>query len=344
MRLLDLTEPEETVGSLWHTLVTSMADTHTFPDEAVKLSEVRTSLSFLLHALGGAHSIELSAAPATGISHRTDVKHQLRTGFEQLHVASFNGENLRLPPVIDCFNDRTLNRAAYFWLAAMAALAARDEFPELDDEAMQEKAIQQKAVSADFDYQQICLNGVVAERVYTECPGLREAYRDMCLQTLVRRPKHDLPADEEKIEKAVHRQLSGHRPDPVKSTQFRGYHSYDPVPIWLRFLPLGLGSKPAAPEVDEKPAIAAPLTERKLGERRNLDQTDRPDGFIFHRFESILSWVESLNINRHVDDDDNDNAKKSSRGSGPYHPDPAQQTYSVQTTPASGPVTRRRRA
>ena len=31
---------------------------------------------------------------------------------------------------------------------------------------------------------------------------------------------------------------------------------------------------------------------------------------MLHKFESILSWAEFLNINRRVEDDDADNAKK----------------------------------
>ena len=44
--------------------------------------------------------------------------------------------------------------------------------------------------------------------------------------------------------------------------------------------------------------------------RRQADQAERKDSLILHKFEAILSWAEFLNLNRRVDDDDNDNAKK----------------------------------
>jgi len=44
--------------------------------------------------------------------------------------------------------------------------------------------------------------------------------------------------------------------------------------------------------------------------RRKSDQAERSDSFILHKFEAILSWAEFLNLNRRVDDDDPDNAKK----------------------------------
>ena len=44
--------------------------------------------------------------------------------------------------------------------------------------------------------------------------------------------------------------------------------------------------------------------------RRNADLADRNDSFILHKFEAILSWAEFINLNRRVEDDENDDAKK----------------------------------
>ena len=44
--------------------------------------------------------------------------------------------------------------------------------------------------------------------------------------------------------------------------------------------------------------------------RRKADQADRSDSFILHKFEAILSWAEFINLNRRVEDDENDDAKK----------------------------------
>ena len=52
------------------------------------------------------------------------------------------------------------------------------------------------------------------------------------------------------------------------------------------------------------------MPSRKEAKREERDQANRNDGFIIHRFETIMSWAESLNINRLVDDDDQDNAAK----------------------------------
>ena len=105
---LDLMEPEETVGNLWH----GWASRRPGPNgAAVALESVRQSVVTIYRALGGGEACEIVAAPAT----RRDVN------AEPVHVADFCGERLRLPPEIDAFPTPELNRAAYLWLAALAA-------------------------------------------------------------------------------------------------------------------------------------------------------------------------------------------------------------------------------
>lgn len=85
------------------------------------------------------------------------------------------------------------------------------------------------------------------------------------------------------------------------------------TPDAIRLLRADAGSGPSAADSGEAtPAAAAPPTVagRKRGLRRDLDQANRRDSFIVHRFEAILSWVENLNLNRAVDDDDQENAQK----------------------------------
>ena len=56
---------------------------------------------------------------------------------------------------------------------------------------------------------------------------------------------------------------------------------------------------------------AADGAEKTLkAERRKSDQSQRRDNLILHRFESILSFADFLNVNRDVDDDDENSARK----------------------------------
>lgn len=89
----------------------------------------------------------------------------------------------------------------------------------------------------------------------------------------------------------------------------RGYRSYAPVPIWLR-LRQGAKSDKGAPEDPQSQGAAMAVPTRKDARREERDQANRTDSFIIHRFETTMSWAESLNLNRMVDDDDQDNAAK----------------------------------
>ena len=60
---------------------------------------------------------------------------------------------------------------------------------------------------------------------------------------------------------------------------------------------------PAASPVRDKPG-------GHKAKRRKSDRVSRRDSLILHKFEAILSWTDFLNLNRRVDDDDPDSAKK----------------------------------
>ncbi len=301
MHLLDLMEPEETIGNLWHDMAKDMGASVTHADAAVGLDEVRSSLTVLFHALGGNASVELDDAPATIARHRLSLTRRLSGGEDREWVASFDGERLRLPPVIAAFPERDLNRAAYFWLTALAALSKLEgmEFPKDDAQIA-------------FDQLQIAANIQASDAAYQHCPGLRTAYERMAALVLEGRPDVSRPADEATIEQAICDQLGRHT---AKSTEgiatVRGYKPFAPVPIWLRFEPVRRGGGAAEEQTDSANAPGGGVfTSRKMGERKDQEQTRRSDSFIMHRFEAILSWVESMNINRSVDDDEEDNAKK----------------------------------
>ncbi|MGJ8626347.1 MAG: nitric oxide reductase activation protein NorD [Sulfitobacter sp.] len=298
---LDLMEPEETVGKIWHDMAEGMGATVHYPNAGVSLADVRTSLSILFRALGGAPGVELSEAPARLVQHRRSLRRQIATERDKIHIASFDGDGLRLPPVVDCFSDPALNRAAYFWLTALAACVDFDATPlpaaDLDAYA--------------FDIAQIALNSHASTRAYDRFAGLHQVYLAMANEVKSHRPSQSLPEAEAAIEAAIRTQLDGEEMVlPAAMIVPRTYTPFQPVPIWLRFASASVGSTAAeAPETDA-PTPAASMTKRKLGLRKDRGEANRKDSFILHRFESILSWVESMNLNRSVDDDDDENAQK----------------------------------
>jgi nitric oxide reductase NorD protein len=64
----------------------------------------------------------------------------------------------------------------------------------------------------------------------------------------------------------------------------------------------------ATPEPGSDSADGAEKTLK--AERRESGQANRRDSLILHRFESILSFADFLNVNRDVDDDDSESARK----------------------------------
>lgn len=299
LRPFDLMEPEETVGKLWHDMAQGLGSAVHYPDAAVALSTVRTSLSILFRALGGAPGVELSEAPAQLVQHRRSLRRQVATERDKIYIASFDGDGLRLPPVMDCFADAALNRAAYFWLAALAASA------ELEPQPLPMSSSDRWA----FDAAQISANASASDRAFARCPGLQQAYSEMARQTIAHRPRHIRPAAEAAVETAVCNQLVGVRNELPELAPLN-YTSFQPVPIWLRFAAPGAGDAAVeTTDADAPPPVTA-VSKRKFALRKDRAEANRKDSFILHRFESILSWVESMNLNRSVDDDDDENAQK----------------------------------
>lgn len=298
MHLLDLMEPEETVGNIWHDMASGIGAHVSYPEASIPLVSVRPSLAVLFRSLGGAPGVELSEASATLVKHRQPLRRKLGADRDHEWVARFDGERLALPPFIAAFPDPALNRAAYFWLTALAALVDLSQFDFPPDGPAQDCA-------------QIRANAVAADAAYAACPGLRQTYTKMAQACVAARPDVLRPSQEAALEQAIRDQLCGGSPVLATEPASRGYMPIAPVPIWLRFVQPGLGM--AADDEQTDPAAPPPTaahTTRKLGSRKDQEQNNRKDSFIIHRFESILSWVESMNINRSVDDDDDENAQK----------------------------------
>lgn len=300
MHLRDLMEPEETVGNIWHDMASGIGAGVTYPEAGVTLASVRPSLAVLFRALGGEPGVELAEVAPSVVQHRQVMRRKLGAERDREWVARFDGERLALPPVMKAFSDPDLNRAAFFWLTALAAMTEVDAFDP-------------GGLGPVRDCAYIRANAAAADKAYVACPGLRDRYVAMATFCAEARTDMHRPAQEAIMEQAIRDQLLGRAParDTV-GADARSYMPCAPVPIWLRFERPGTGGQ-AADDAEADPAAPAPdaaRSNRKLGERKDQDQQNRKDSFIIHRFESILSWVESMNINRSVDDDDDENAQK----------------------------------
>lgn len=303
-------EPEETVGKLWHAFASRLDAPEVHHGAAVGLSEVGGRLAVFFRGLGGAHSVELRPVSEEVSNHRLGFLRRLGTEAEIIPRASFDGEVLRLPAKLAVFPSREANAALYIWLTAMAAHAPRYA-KETDPLKADLKALQ-------------AVDQIITETL-TEAPGLRDLHTALSSGILAQRPKASLPGWEGRIEKLIRHKLGepGDLPRDVEELKDRcfsgsfedleaprGYRPFRPVAIWpqLRDVVFSTGDAVETRDTEGTPEESTGKTVR--ARRRKSEQAERNDSLILHKFEAILSWAEFLNLNRRVDDDENDDAKK----------------------------------
>ncbi len=310
--LLELLEPEEAIGNLWHDYASSLGAPVHHQDVEVELAQVRPSVQMVFRGLGGEAKVEVTASPAIASTYRLPAKRKLGNAAETIYPSEYNGERLRVPPVLGVFPNEQLNRVHYIWLSAFAACSEPFDLP---------------ADQLQADVLALANAKLAIERVWASCSGLREFLRQSSDFLLNTRKRPSLPEWESGIEEVILQMLGGEAvSSPVgmsilnamedetareKLIAPRGYCTFAPVPIWVSCERVQTQQSDARDDEEAPPTPGGvSAKDAKKGMREKREEADRPDSFILHRFEAILSWVESLNLNRHTDDDEEDNAKK----------------------------------
>ena len=292
-------EPEETVGKLWHAFA-SRLDADPVHDQArVLLSQVGGRLAVLFRGLGGDAAVDIKPVAQETSAHRLGLLRRLGTWRETAPRASFDGATLRLPESLAIFPAPEANAALYLWLAT-AAVALRDQTPANPADPMQ------------ADLGAIATAQAMTRAALANAPGFRPLHADLCAATLLLRRTPRLPPAEAAVEARVRAALGEDLPlPPLPAKAPRGYRPFRPVPLWpdLRPLPRSESTAVETRATEGPPEEAEEKTARRA-RRRRADQADRRDSFILHKFEAILSMTEFLNLNRRVEDDDEDTARK----------------------------------
>jgi nitric oxide reductase NorD protein len=241
--------------------------------------------------------------------HRITWRRRLGTEAEALPRTSYDGEILRLPSRLAVYPGREANGALYLWLAAAAAHLPD---PVADDDPL----------CADLRALHVARQ-VLADTL-ADAPGLKGLYEALSSATLHQRSDVQLPKVEAQIEAVIRHMLGADLPGDTQAiwqavtsgelgefTAPRKYRPFRPVPLWpeLRKLRTSAGHEVESRDTDGPPEEADSKKTHRA-RRRKSDQAERADSLILHKFEALLSWAEFLNLNRRVDDDDPDNAKK----------------------------------
>ncbi|MDT8410550.1 MAG: VWA domain-containing protein [Wenzhouxiangellaceae bacterium] len=306
-------EFEEHVGRLWHQWAASAVSYPEYPDAEVRFETVRDTLAVYFRASGGGRALALVTATAGGSAHRLSLRQRLGLDREPIERARRDVDNIVLPARIALFDDPVLNRDLYFWLTAFLA--------ETRPQAMLADPLQR-------DLLEMTEAARVSEVLCKRLPGLAARYRRLCQALLEARPKRSLPAVEADVE-ALILQLLG-KPDAFNQASGvllrridggedlsrlaapRAYKPPLPVPLWGQALHAGSASPPSTeqdPEAEQTDSGAADDI-RRPAERRYLDQTERDDPLMLNPFEKMLSWSEMVNVNRPVEDDEEQDARK----------------------------------
>ncbi len=307
-------EPEETVGKIWHSYAGDLDAGSAFEDSAVSLDEMHGRLVVFFRGLGGARDVELRAATPQELAHRLSRRRKLGRSAERLARPSFDGEYLRLPPVIEDLPHRDANEAVYLWLTAASvwAVAPEREYDPLRQDIRVLQATQQ-----------------MTRQALSECPGLRHLHANLVSAVRQFRRVRSLPAVEAAVEATILHLLGGAPPkdelavaiasavqgqatDLSAFSSPRGYRTFMPVAMWPDVRPEEIRNRIERTEDTHESGQTQPGDEERTfkAKRKDAEQAVRKDSLILHKFEAIFSWAEFLNLNRRIDDDDEDTAKK----------------------------------
>ncbi len=317
--MLDFLEVEEFVGRHWHRWASGAASYPDHPEAAVTLESLRPMLGVFFRAGGGEAGVEVAAIAARASSHRLSLRQRLGLDEEALDQARRDEEHLLLPPRLALFPETALNRDLYLWLTAF--LAEARPIPVSSDPLQADLLRLREARRA-------------ARAALARFPGLTDRYVRLCGELLAVRPRRRrLPPREAALEAALCAELGV--PDPegqwaramqraIRDDTFplddfrapRGYRPTLPVPLWGQAVTLGTREDGACVRADddETPLAGGDAREddhgKRKADRREQDQADRDDPLILNASEKMLSWAEMVNLNRHVEDEEEDAARQ----------------------------------
>jgi nitric oxide reductase NorD protein len=308
---MPLFEPEETVGRFWHRLVGNTRTYARYPDAAVSFETVQRRVGIIFRALGGSGAVRIVAARPLESGHRLRLRQRIGIGRESIDRVVLDPGTLRLPSVIDVFPCRTDNEALYEWLAAWCANAIAPE--------------PSTAEPLQADIRRLRAAVATTQAALRRWPGLAGLHDRLRAASLAARPMRSLPSCEAMIEVVIRALLGAPQPHGREASMLAameggpqgafalrapsGYRTYLPVPIWADILPESAGAPPDDATEDGSESVPVDSLSRRAT-RRSTDQSSRGDPLLLHRFETIFSLADMANINRTVEDDEEDSARQ----------------------------------
>ena len=272
---------EEMVGKWWHSAVTRLAR-HTYPNAVVHLKDVQKSIGVLFRAAGGSSALRLAPASEQRIGGPRNWLQILAGSGVRADMARLEPDVLALPASLAVFNDATLNRDLYLWLAIQSACFQHSGNWIADN----------------------CHATVVGLQQF---PGFAPRHQKLLEAHLTQRPtpaqlKGTAAAAESAIQRALRcESLGDYAADPSEAA---------PVWVWL-----GAGetlTSASSRNAGKEDAASNRSNNAEDKKRRRTEQVQESDGrnamVLPFRGEALMSWSELVQVNRSTDDEDDGNA------------------------------------
>lgn len=288
---------EEWVGERWHRFIWRAADTG-FAPAAVPLAQAERAVQLLFRAGGGDPLVRVTGAAAQPIGGPRSWLQRVAGQGARAALGTLDAETLALPPVIDRFPERQLNRDLYLWLAAQGACHQTTPAGWLAD------------------------NLAATQRALQRFAGLRSRYVRLLQAHLARRPApaglHGAArAAEQAVQDGLRGTLAWARAGTPELPAAAAAAPMPPTavaPVWLWLQ--SVDSAPSAARAASEEAAETPDPKRKRADKpvphdrkrrratRSEDSSNKNGLVLFFRAESILSWSEYVRVNRTGDDED----------------------------------------
>lgn len=276
---------EEFVGQIWDLFITRVS-TKRYPEKQATLSDMQPVLATCFRAFGGASAIRIVPADLKSAAATSNWLQQVAGTGSQFYPTTNNQDVVSLPPRIDIFPNVNLNESLYLYLTALAA--------------QQKKPM----VNWFWDNQQLAL------QLHKQIPGYKKRYRTLLEAYLPLRPDPNHLSEDARIQELALQQALK-EPGSVKSLP-ESYQLPAPIALWLY---PATHSKPSSNPIDDTATQEQQENEsnkkqtvnvRKKSER--VDDNDNSGGLMLFRLENLFSWTEYSQLDRNVDDNEDDDA------------------------------------
>lgn len=271
---------EELIGRWWHQAITQLTR-QDHPQAAVQLQDMHKTLGILFRAAGGPAALRFAPAGLQAVGGQRHWLHKLAGSGQRAATAQLEPEVLALPAALAVFEQASLNRDLYLWLAMLAACF------EPGGDWIGDNLRATQAALARF-------------------PGFAARYQVLLQAHLAQRPNVNTlrgagAQAEWAVQTALRRQVAAtarHQPRDVAA-----------VWLWLSATSAGAADRPAsqAGAASSRPSPALKDAQRRRTRRTSHEQSRNPM-VLPSRAEALLSWSEMVNLNRSSDDEEDGNA------------------------------------